>query len=72
MKQLEKDIKKKVWSSEIKPMIMMSQDKIDFKKATKCWIFKKEFKEGDKSVRNHCHYSGQFRGVAHNECNGLF
>jgi len=30
------------------------------------------FKGGDKKVRDHCHYSGEFRGAAHNQCNLLF
>ena len=28
--------------------------------------------EGDKNVRDHCHYSGKFRGAAHNKCTSLF
>ena len=69
--RLQKDIEQ-VWSSEVKPMIMTSQDKVDLKKATKCWICEKDFLEGDKKVRDRCHYTGRFRGAAHNKCNSLF
>ena len=37
-----------------------------------CYICKKEFDTSDKKhhkVRDHCHYSGIYRGAAHNICN---
>ena len=37
-----------------------------------CYICKKEFDKNDKKhhkVRDHCHYTGKYRGVAHNICN---
>ena len=37
-----------------------------------CYIWKKEFDKSDKKhhkVRDHCHYMGKYRGVAHNICN---
>ena len=37
-----------------------------------CYICKKEFDKSDKKhrkVRDHCHYSGKYRGAAHNICN---
>ena len=27
------------------------------------------FKEGDKKVRDHCHFTGAYRGCAHDDCN---
>ena len=35
-----------------------------FNKETKCWICKKEF--NDDKVRDHCHFTGRYRGAAHN------
>ena len=29
----------------------------------------KHFKDGDRKVRDHCHYSGEYRGAAHSLCN---
>ena len=37
-----------------------------------CYICKKEFDTSDKKhhkVRDHCHYTGKYRGAAHNICN---
>ena len=37
-----------------------------------CYICKKEFDKSDKKhhkVRDHCHYTGKYRGAAHNVCN---
>ena len=40
----------------------------EYKRATKCHICFKTF--GDKrKVRDHCHYSGLYRGAAHSSCN---
>ena len=37
-----------------------------------CYICKKEFDKSDKkhyNERDHCHYTGKYRGAAHNICN---
>ena len=38
-------------------------------RTTKCHICLKEFKYDDIKVRDHCHYTGQYRGPAHRSCN---
>ena len=45
-----------------------------FRNETACWLCRKEFKkEGEKmKVRDHCHYTGKFRGAAHLDCNRKF
>ena len=62
----------KVWSSEVKPMVMTEDDKIDFDNATQCRICQKDFTDKDKKVRDHCHFSGKYRGASHQKCNALF
>ncbi|CAH0555084.1 unnamed protein product [Brassicogethes aeneus] len=43
---------------------------VDLKYATKqCHICNKNFIQGDVIVRDHCHFSGNFRGFAHQICN---
>ena len=41
----------------------------DYKHASSCHICFKPFREGNRKVRDHCHYSGIYRGVAHSLCN---
>ena len=55
-------------------MISNSEDQKDFKSATKCHICEKKLfrDKGTKkilNVRDHCHFTGEYRGAAHNECN---
>ena len=52
-------------------MIFKFKDKDDFEKAKICWICQKEFGES-KKVRDHCHFTGKYRGAAHNKCNLQF
>ena len=40
-----------------------------YKRATKCHICFKPFSEKKRKVRDHCHYSGLYRGAAHSSCN---
>ena len=40
-----------------------------YKKATKCHIYYKPFTLRDPKVRDHCHYTGLYRGPAHPLCN---
>ena len=57
---------------ENKEIIMRADDWRDFKTATKCFICGKDFQEGDKKVRDHCHFTGKYRGCAHDDCNLQF
>ena len=41
----------------------------EYKHATKCHICFKHFKDEDRKVRDHCHYSGEYRRAAHSLCN---
>ena len=34
-----------------------------------CYIGKKEFDKKYYKVKDHCHYTGKYRGTAHNICN---
>ena len=39
-----------------------------FDEETKCWICNEKF-DGDDKVIDHCHFTGRYRGAAHNSCN---
>ena len=41
----------------------------EYKRSTKCHIYFKPFSEEKRKVRDHCHYSGLYRGAAHSSCN---
>ena len=44
--------------------------KREHKAAEKCHVCLKEFNgPKDRKVRDHCHYTGFYRGAAHNNCN---
>ena len=63
---LEEDVKY-IANIPSKKMIFGKEEEIDFNKATKCWLCKGEL--GVDKVRDHRHYTGRYRGAAHNKCN---
>ena len=66
---LEKDIKI-IANISKKNMIFRKEDEEGFNKETECWICKGEFNDDqDVKVRDHCHFTGRYRGAAHNSCN---
>ena len=51
---------------------LTTEEKIHYNEQEICYICKKEFDKSDKEhykVRDHCHYTGKYRGAAHNICN---
>ena len=72
VEMLERDIKRIQEKFDFsKKMIFSLKDKDDFEKARVCWICQKEFGSG-KKVRDHCHFTGKYRGAAHAKCNLQF
>ena len=66
VQMLEEDIRE-ITSIPEKQMIFAKEEKELFYKETKCWICNEKF-TNDK-VRDHCHFTGRYRGAAHNSCN---
>ena len=76
MKKFSKDLREhasKIIDYEKKKMIPLTkEEKIYHNKQKICYICKKEFSNNEKKnykVRDHCHYTGKYRGAAHNICN---
>ena len=66
IKWLEEDVKA-IANIEEKEMIFTEEDRKHFNKASDCWICGEEL--GNDRVRDHCHFTGRYRGPAHNRCN---
>ena len=49
-------------------MKITEEEEEEFKQASNCWICRKKLNLEDR-VRDHCHYTGRYRGAAHNTCN---
>ena len=76
MKKFCKDLRThatKIINYEKKKMIpLIIKEKIHYNEQEICYICKNEFDKSDKKnyeVRDHCHYTGKYRGAAHNICN---
>ena len=48
---------------------LTTEEKIYHSEREICYICKKEFDGKNYKVRDHCHYTGKYRGAAHNMCN---
>ena len=66
IKWLEEDVKT-IANIEPKQMIFTEEDRKQFNKASDCWICGEYL--GNDRVRDHCHFTGRYRGPAHNSCN---
>ena len=76
MKKFCKDLREhatKIINYEKKDMIPLTKKEEENHNNQKvCYIYKKEFNNSDKKnyrVRDHCHYTGKYRGASHNICN---
>ena len=50
-------------------MSLTDEEKKSYENQKRCYICKKRFIKDSKKVRDHCHFTGKSRGVAHNKCN---
>ena len=63
---LQEDVKA-IANIKPKEMVFTEEDKKQFNESSDCWICGEELKND--RVRDHCHYTGRYRGPAHNSCN---
>ena len=73
VEMLEEEIKRiqKKFDFSAKMIPLTKEEQYEFENASVCWICQKEFGES-KKVRDHCHFTGKYRGAAHNQCNLQF
>ena len=73
MKKFCKKLKehaKRVIYCEKKEMIYLTDEENKSHENQKfCYICKKRFIKDNKKVTDHCHFTGKYRGTAHNKCN---
>ena len=76
IKKFSKDLREhstKIINYEKKKMIsLIKKEEIYHNRQKIYYICKREFDDNDKKqqkVRDHCHYTGKYRGAAHNICN---
>ena len=55
-----------------KNLIMSEKEEHLFQQRNSCWNCKKLIDNYKEKVRDHCHITGKFRGVAHQNCNIIF
>ena len=73
---IEEDVKEIANIPDVKMIFGLNELK-QFNNTTKCWICNEEFDDTadekgyrkNEKVKDHCHYTGRFRGAAHNSCN---
>ena len=71
-KDLREDASKVIDYEKKKKIPLTTEEKIYHNKQKICYICKKEFSNNEKKiyqVRDHCHYTGKYRGAAHSICN---
>ena len=64
---LEEDVKQ-IAELGNEPMKITPEEQEQFNKASRCWICEKLLNLDDR-VRDHCHFTGRYRGAACNICN---
>ena len=74
IRELISQVKQAHLSLPKKEMIPLSSEEWKkFRESETCWLCKGKFGEkGFSKVRDHCHFTGKFRGAAHQSCNLKF
>ena len=60
---------KKVMKKHFNKNFMNEEEEHLFQQSNSCWICEKLIDNDGEKVRDHCHVTGKFRGVAHWSCN---
>ena len=52
-----------------KNLVITKKDVVNFENYSKCHICDNAWADGDVTVKDHCHTTGEYRGSAHRDCN---
>ncbi|XP_060516468.1 uncharacterized protein LOC132695920 [Cylas formicarius] len=58
-----------IFNNAVSMTPLTEHEKESFYTSTTCHICSKPFTENDLRVKDHCHFTGKYRGVAHSSCN---
>ena len=50
-----------------KELVMTKEGNEDFENSTKCWFCDNDYIDSGVKVRDHCHFTGKYRGSAHRD-----
>jgi len=72
-KTLKRQVERAIRYKKREMNSLTPEEKQQYRETKKCHLCRKGFKVsesvGDRKVRDHCHYTGVFRGAAHSSCN---
>lgn len=71
VKELEKIayMLKSIFNNKVPMKPLTAEQRNDFNSTNNCYICSKPFLSSDIKVKDHCHLTGAYRGVAHSNCN---
>ena len=52
-----------------KKLVITKKDVVNFENSSKCHICDNAQADGDVTVKDHCHITGEYRGSVHRDCN---
>ena len=57
------------WTKKKEMIPLTDEEHRSYENQKLCHVCKKMFTKYDKKVKDHCQFTGKYRGAAHNECN---